>query len=66
MQLLLYLKDKLVDTEPLHLTHLTDHKERDVYIQGAMNLLLEKWRHVLEEADAEPRFVLKLDSGERL
>lgn len=66
MHLLLYLNDKLVDTEPLNLTRLTDHKERDAYIQGAMNLLLEKWSNVLEEPDVEPRFVLKLDSGERL
>ena len=52
--------------DPLNLMHLKDHKERDAYMQGAMTLLLEKWRTVLEEPDVETGFVLKLDAGEGL
>ena len=66
MHLLLYLNDKLVDIEPLNLTHLSDNKERDGYIQGAMQLLLEKWDVALDEPGVKPRFELKLDLGERL
>lgn len=66
MHLLLYLNDKLVDIEPLNLTHLKESKERDGYMQGAMQLLLEKWSDALDEPGVEPRFELKLDIGELL
>lgn len=64
MFLLLYINDKLIDAEPLNLAYLNNDGERQTYIRGAMNHLLEKWSDVLEEQAVEPRFVIKIEGEE--
>lgn len=43
MNLLFYINGNLIDTYPLALHRLADDKERQAYLQGVINHLLEQW-----------------------
>lgn len=59
MILQMYLDGKLVDASVLNIHRLGDERERELYIQGAVNELLEKWEDLIEDQNLEPRFYIK-------
>lgn len=50
MLLLLYVNNTLVDSTPLSLHHLNNEAERQAYIRGAINHLLELWEDDLMQS----------------
>lgn len=59
MVLVMYLNEKVVDTSLLTIHKIGDKTEREHYIQGAVNALLEKWDDLIVEQDMKPRFYIK-------
>jgi hypothetical protein len=49
MVLEMYLNNKLVDSTPLSLSKINNVEERKLYIQGAVNHLLERWDGLIED-----------------
>jgi hypothetical protein len=58
MVLQMFIDGKLIENVPLSVHKIRDYKERDAYIQGAMNELLEKWSDLLEAKNLEPQFYI--------
>lgn len=59
MVLQMFLDGKLVESVLLSVHKINNYFERDAYIQGAVNALLEKWDDLLEDHDMEPQFYIK-------
>lgn len=55
----MYIADKLVESCPLSIYKINNFKEREWYIQGAINELMEKWEDVLHDAEVKPEFYLR-------
>jgi hypothetical protein len=58
----MYIDGKLLDTSFLSIQKITNLEERNLYIQGAVNDLLEKWSDLLEDQNLQPQFFVKADS----
>ena len=59
MVLEMYLNNKLVDSLPLSTHKIIDAIERELYIQGAIHHLTERWHDLLVDQDLEPTFYIK-------
>ena len=59
MILQMYLDGKLVDASTLAIRRLGDERERELYIQGAVNELLEKWGDLIQDQNVAPQFYIK-------
>ncbi|HVF81297.1 MAG TPA: hypothetical protein VM884_05165 [Flavisolibacter sp.] len=59
MILQMYIGDKLVDSSVLSLTKISDVQEREWYIQGAINQLLEHWSDLIKDQDPKVEFFIK-------
>jgi hypothetical protein len=55
----MYIGDKLVDQVVLSQTAMHNVEEREAYIQGAINDLLEKWEHLIQGDGQQPRFTIR-------
>jgi hypothetical protein len=55
----MYIDGKLVDSTPLNLHQIHDSSERDLYIQGAINFLLENWDEPIDDQKLEPQFFIR-------
>jgi hypothetical protein len=55
----MYIGDRLVDSSVLSLTNLNDSQQREWYIQGAINELLEKWDHLIKDQNLEVEFFIQ-------
>lgn len=59
MILQMYINSTLVHSSVLSLTNMTDLKEREWYIQGAINELLEAWSELIENQNLKAEFFIK-------
>lgn len=59
MTLEMYINGKWVDSTPLSLCKIGDPEERQLYIQGAANDLMEKWEDLLEDQELEVAFFIR-------
>jgi hypothetical protein len=55
----LYIDDKLVDQSILSSSAMKDEQTREVYVQGAMTLLLEPWEDLIKEYSLQSQFFIK-------
>lgn len=62
MVLEMYLNNKLVDSLPLSLAKISNDNERMLYIQGAINHLLEIWEDSIKEQQSQPNFYIRTTS----
>ena len=58
MLLQMFIEGKLIESVPLSVHKISDYKEREAYLQGAVNELLEKWSNLLEDPNLEPQFYI--------
>jgi hypothetical protein len=58
MVLQMYIDGKLVDSIALNLGYIHNAEERQLYVQGAINDLLERWDALLEEQELQPEFYI--------
>lgn len=59
MVLEMYIDGKLADSAPLSLSKITNGEEKELYIRGAVNHLLEKWDDLIEDQNFDPKFCIK-------
>lgn len=59
MLLQMFIDGKLVDSSLLSLHKMNNNRERDDYIQGAVNELLENWSDLIEDQNLKPEFFIK-------
>lgn len=62
----MYIGDELVDSTMLSINKINDMREREWYIQGAVNELLEKWHDEIEDQGWKPQFFIKIHNGKSL
>ena len=55
----MYINGKLVERVPLSLYRIHNATERELYIQGAVNELREKWSNLIKDQKLEPQFFIK-------
>ncbi len=55
----MYINGKLVDSTVLSIRQIYDPAERELYIQGAVNHLLEEWNDLIEDQNLKPQFFIK-------
>lgn len=60
MLLQMFIGDKLIEAVPLSINKISDTRDRDWYIQGAVNELLEKWQVEIKKQDLKPQFFIKI------
>ena len=54
----MYFDGKLVDSIALNFGYINNAEERQLYVQGAINDLLERWDALLEEQESQPEFYI--------
>lgn len=59
MWLQMYLGDKLIDHSQLSLEKIQQAGEREAYIQGAIQDMLERWSDELDAGEGVPQFYIK-------
>ena len=59
MVLQMYISEKLVESLVLSRTEIADLKERELYVQGAINELLEKWGDIINDQHLKAAFFIK-------
>jgi hypothetical protein len=59
MTLGMYIDGKLVDCSVLSIHKITNLQERELYIQGAVNALHEKWSDLLEDENRKLQFFIR-------
>lgn len=59
MVLEMYINGKLIDSALLSVHQFDGSPERDLYIQGGVNELLERWDKLIQLHDAEPQFFIR-------
>lgn len=60
MLLQMFIGDKLIEAVPLSVNKISDMREREGYIQGAVNELLERWDDVIAGQELQPEFFIKI------
>jgi hypothetical protein len=58
MVLQMYIDGKLVDSIALNLGYIHNAKERQLYVQGAINDLMERWSDLIEDQKLQPEFYI--------
>lgn len=58
MLLQMFIDGKLVDSSLLSIHMMNNYKERDDYIQGSVNELLERWSDLIEDQNLVPEFFI--------
>lgn len=61
MVLRMFIEGKLVDSSVLSLHKISDERERDWYIQGAVKDLLEKWEDLVQDQNLNVQFFISGD-----
>jgi hypothetical protein len=58
MVLQMFIGDTLVDSSLLNLTQMNDNRERECYIEEAMDELLEKWSDLINRENSKVEFFI--------